>query len=195
MSGVFGRVCRHWIEGLAAGLAVACIAALLARVSWVAELVTHVRLQDAVHGTGTLRGDGFRRARPHQQISQGKPGWIRDALLFRALFAQIDLLHLAIDDLGQKQAGLLVAQVTLHCWESIGLRTRFQYGRGWCRIRTLPASAGHKGVPESFTISRNLSINLAVTGPGLPSPIGRPSSFTAGMISAAVPVRKHSSAV
>src|SRR5213082_3077677 len=32
-------------------------------------------------------------------------------------------------------------------------------------------------------------------GPGLPVPIGRPSALTTGMISAAVPVRKHSSAM
>ena len=62
MSGVFGRVCRHWIEGLAAGLAVACIAALLARVSWVAELFTHFRLQYAVLGTGTLLALIWRRS-------------------------------------------------------------------------------------------------------------------------------------
>ncbi len=35
----------------------------------------------------------------------------------------------------------------------------------------------------------------AVTGPGLPEPMRRLSSEMTGMISAAVPVRKHSSAV
>jgi orotidine-5'-phosphate decarboxylase len=34
----------------------------------------------------------------------------------------------------------------------------------------------------------------AVMGPGFPLPIDRPSAFTTGTISAAVPVRKHSSA-
>ena len=33
-----------------------------------------------------------------------------------------------------------------------------------------------------------------VIGPGFPFPIGRPSALITGMISAAVPVRKHSSA-
>lgn len=37
--------------------------------------------------------------------------------------------------------------------------------------------------------------SFAVTGPGLPVPMTRPSTFTTGMISAAVPVRNISSAL
>ena len=47
----------------------------------------------------------------------------------------------------------------------------------------------------SLTNSLNISRNRFVIGPGLPLPITRPSHFTTAMISAAVPVRKHSSAV
>ena len=50
-------------------------------------------------------------------------------------------------------------------------------------------------VPSERTSLRKASINLRLTGPGVPSPISRSSSFTIGMVSAAVPVRKDSSAV
>lgn len=40
----------------------------------------------------------------------------------------------------------------------------------------------------------NISSNRRVMGPGLPVPIGRPSMLLTATISAAVPVRKHSSA-
>ena len=42
---------------------------------------------------------------------------------------------------------------------------------------------------------RKRSIKSRVTGPGLPLPIVRLSTLTTGMTSAAVPVRKHSSAM
>lgn len=51
------------------------------------------------------------------------------------------------------------------------------------------------GVPDSAVWARKAAISFWVILPGLPSPIERLSSATAGMISAAVPVRKHSSAV
>ena len=50
------------------------------------------------------------------------------------------------------------------------------------------------GVPVSRVISRNRAMMRPVIGPDFPFPIGRPSTLTTGMISAAVPVRKHSSA-
>jgi len=49
-------------------------------------------------------------------------------------------------------------------------------------------------VPSVSTRRRNSASTRPVIGPGLPVPISRPSSFTTGMTSAPVPVRKHSSA-
>jgi len=47
-----------------------------------------------------------------------------------------------------------------------------------------------------FRVKRwNRSIRSRVIGPGFPVPMGRLSTFTTGTISAAVPVRKHSSAI
>ena len=43
--------------------------------------------------------------------------------------------------------------------------------------------------------SWNRFLRCSVTGPGLPVPIARLSTFTTGITSAAVPVRKHSSAM
>jgi hypothetical protein len=51
------------------------------------------------------------------------------------------------------------------------------------------------GVPVDRVNSRNRSMIRKLTGPGFPSPIGRVSNRMAGITSAAVPVRKHSSAV
>src|SRR3990172_8709303 len=49
--------------------------------------------------------------------------------------------------------------------------------------------------PSFFVESRNALINFWVIFPGFPSPITRPSIFTTGITSAAVPVRKASSAL
>ena len=50
-------------------------------------------------------------------------------------------------------------------------------------------------VPSEQVNLRNSAVNFKVTAPGLPVPTGRPSTVATGTISAAVPVRKHSSAV
>src|SRR6056297_1593494 len=64
----------------------------------------------------------------------------------------------------------------------------------------VPESALHLGKRRQpagdspWTSFRNASLSLRVIGPGLPSPMSRPSSRTAGITSAALPVKKHSSA-
>src|SRR2546422_5085662 len=58
------------------------------------------------------------------------------------------------------------------------------------RREHLPVVQGKIGMPLSRVSSRNLLIIRAVIGPGLPSPIMRPSALITGMTSAAVPVRK-----
>ena len=50
------------------------------------------------------------------------------------------------------------------------------------------------GVPVVWVIFEYAFMSFFVTGPGLPSAMMRPSIFVMGAISAAVPVRKHSSA-
>ena len=75
------------------------------------------------------------------------------------------------------------------------------------------AGAGDRCNPESFpghgrdavdpaasrayrrTSAWKSAVSRFVTGPGTPAPIFRPSISTTGITSAAVPVRKHSSAV
>lgn len=51
------------------------------------------------------------------------------------------------------------------------------------------------GVPLDLAKTLNPSMSIAVVLPGLPSAICRESAQTTGITSAAVPVRKHSSAV
>ena len=51
------------------------------------------------------------------------------------------------------------------------------------------------GSPVEFVKAWYAFTRLRVTGPGLPSPITRPSTFTTGTSSAPVPVTKHSSAL
>ena len=58
--------------------------------------------------------------------------------------------------------------------------------------RRVPAGAVWS---HSRVSCRKRSRSCLVIGPGLPVPISRPSHFTTGITSAAVPVRKHSSAV
>ena len=50
-------------------------------------------------------------------------------------------------------------------------------------------------MPVSRVISRNRPIIRVLIAPGFPVPIVRPSALITGIISAAVPVRKHSSAM
>src|SRR5207302_7738773 len=86
----------------------------------------------------------------------------------RAAFAQVHLQHLLIHDLRQVDGGfVLLANVAKH----------------------------QTCVPSERVNLRNSSVSFKVSAPGLPLPIGRPSSEATGTISAAVPVRKHSSAV
>ena len=110
-----------------------------------------------------------------QQIRQRKPGGIGDAALLGAVVAQAHLLHLPLDELGQEDGGLFVAEVTFH------------------DLRKTIIQAN--GVPVLMASSWKASRKRAVKGPGLPVPMMRRSSATTGMTSAAVPVRKHSSAV
>lgn len=51
------------------------------------------------------------------------------------------------------------------------------------------------GSPETFVKARYASTSFFVSGPGFPLPMTRPSILTTGMISAPVPVTKHSSAL
>ena len=69
------------------------------------------------------------------------------------------------------------------------LRSAFHAGD---RTRATPSHAGRCYLRTS---AWNASVSRLVIGPGTPDPTLRPSISTTGMISAAVPVRKHSSAV
>ena len=68
-------------------------------------------------------------------------------------------------------------------------------------VAGVPSGERHTGGVEgdvySVTVAQRLKPcrNWAVRGPGLPAPMVRPSMRTTGMISAPVPVMKHSSAV
>ena len=59
----------------------------------------------------------------------------------------------------------------------------------------LPGEHDVIGSPEAFVKAWYFSTSPRVSFPGLPVPMTRPSIFTTGMISAPVPVRKHSSAL
>jgi hypothetical protein len=63
---------------------------------------------------------------------------------------------------------------------------------------SVEASSGTRTHPRATQLRvsfLNRAIMSRVIGPGLPSPIVRLSTFTTGTTSAAVPVRKHSSAM
>lgn len=67
-----------------------------------------------------------------------------------------------------------------------------------CTIYYIPPGAvsySSIGVPSDLVSSRNRSNRRFVMAPGFPPPMTRPSTSITGTSSAAVPVRKHSSAV
>ena len=54
-------------------------------------------------------------ANAEKQIRKGETGWVVDAFLFGAGFAEVHFLHLPVHDLGQKNRRFLgVANITLH---------------------------------------------------------------------------------
>ena len=111
-------------------------------------------------------------AEAEEEVGHSKTGRVAHAFLFGAMLAEIHLLHLSLDDLCEVNRGIVfLADVAAH------------------------VLVQQIGVPVVRVNSRKSPVNLRVTGPGLPSWMRRESSSTAGMISAAVPVRKHSSAV
>jgi len=59
-------------------------------------------------------GDSGGGRAPEQEICEGKPGGIGDSTLFGALIAKANFFHLPLDKLGQKNGGLLFAEVTFH---------------------------------------------------------------------------------
>src|ERR1051325_4047859 len=116
--------------------------------------------------------DLLRGPQPEQQIRQRKSRRIVHSLGFGAFLAQVHLLHFVPGDLSQVDGGLFFfADAAQHNIYS------------------------YIGSPEALVKEWYWAISRAVTGPGLPLPITRPSIFTTGIISAPVPVRKHSSAL
>src|SRR5207248_27017 len=133
-----------------------------------------------------------------EQVSERETGVVLVTFFLRASFAQIHLVHLALEDLCQKDCRIITfADIAQHVsqLDRDGLQKfnhrvpdmfLFKIGFGQ------PQS--NIGVPVSRVISRKRAMMRVVMGPGFPFPIKRPSALTTGTISAAVPVRKHSSA-
>ena len=74
--------------------------------------------------------DLLRRAQAEQQVGQRKAGRVVDALLLGALLAQIHLLHLVADDLGQMNRGRVLfakhAQHTVSMYHNFKMRMKYR---------------------------------------------------------------------
>ncbi len=75
-------------------------------------------MTEPAHGTFLHRTaplDFLRGTESEKQIGQGKPGWVGNPFFFRAALAEVHLLHLAFDDLGEKNRGLiLLTNIAVH---------------------------------------------------------------------------------